>query len=112
MSRSSCEAAFIAAWAISGNGLEPREQFYFSMSRRWRLDFAWPQFRVAVEVHGGEFAGGRHNRGAGLTNDCEKMRAAQLAGWLVLPFVGTDFDKRPVQCCEEIKAALNLRGCQ
>lgn len=104
------EIAFMRAWAIAGNGLEPRQQFYFDLTRQWRLDFAFPAYRVGIELHGGEFVHGRHNRGTGLRSDCEKMRAAQLAGWIVLPFVGSDLDKRPVQCCEEVARALRMRG--
>lgn len=106
------EVALLRAWSICGNGVEYRDQFYFDMTRRWRFDACWPAFRVAVEIHGGEFNSGRHNRGAGLRDDCEKMRAAQLQGWIVLPFVGTDLDSRPVQCCEQIIQALRMRGCK
>ena len=104
------EVAFARAWAISGNGLEFREQFFFDITRQYRFDFAWPALRVAVEIHGGEFSGGRHGRGTGLKSDCEKMRAAQLLGWIVLPFVGTDLDKRPVQCVAQVIQALRMRG--
>jgi hypothetical protein len=111
MKSSTRETAFRHAWAISGNGAEPREQFYFDMARRWRFDFAWPALQVAVEIHGGEMRHGGHNRGRGMQRDCEKMRTAILAGWIVLPFVGVDLDERPVQCCEEIIRALRMRGC-
>jgi hypothetical protein len=103
------EVAFARAWAIFG-GPTFRDQFYFDMTRQWRFDACWPAYQVAVEIHGGEFVRGRHNRPTGLRNDCEKMRAAQLQGWIVLPFVGSDLDKRPMQCCEEVMAALKLRG--
>lgn len=112
MRESTREIGFRRAWAISGNGLEFRTQFFFDLNRQWRFDACWPAYRVAVEIHGGEFRGGRHNRGTGLRNDCEKMRAAQLQGWIVLPFVGTDIDTRPVQCCEQIIQALRMRGCK
>ena len=40
--------------------------------------------KVAVEVHGGTWVGGRHTRGAGFEKDREKMNEAHLLGWLVL----------------------------
>jgi hypothetical protein len=43
--------------------------------------------RVAVEVEGGAFSGGRHTRGMGFVADCEKYNVAALDGWLVLRFV-------------------------
>lgn len=62
----------------------PEREYRFDPERRWRFDFAWPAHRVAVEVDGGVWTGGRHVRGAGFERDCEKFNAAQLAAWLVL----------------------------
>jgi very-short-patch-repair endonuclease len=59
----------------------------FHDTRKWRFDFAWPPKRVAVEVEGGVFSHGRHNRPAGFIADAEKYNAASLAGWLVLRVV-------------------------
>lgn len=54
--------------------------------RLWRFDFAWPDKKIAVEVHGGVYAAGRHVRGTGFTEDRRKMNAAVLAGWRVFEF--------------------------
>jgi hypothetical protein len=54
----------------------------------WRLDFAWPQIWLGVEIHGGTWARGRHTRGAGFAEDRRKMNAATLMGWRVLEFTG------------------------
>lgn len=54
--------------------------------RQFRFDFAWPDRRLAVEVDGGTWTGGRHTRGAGFESDCEKTNLAQLLGWRVLRF--------------------------
>ncbi|WP_421238378.1 hypothetical protein [Aeromonas enteropelogenes] len=56
----------------------------FHPRRKWRLDYAWPAQKVALEVHGGIRSGGRHTRGDGFTNDREKMNEAALLGWLVI----------------------------
>lgn len=52
----------------------------------WRFDFAFKHQKVAVEVEGGTFTGGRHTRGTGFENDCDKYNAATIAGWRVLRF--------------------------
>lgn len=59
----------------------PTPEYRFDPIRRWRLDLAWPERKVYVEVDGGTWVGGRHNRGAGYERDCEKLNAACVAGW-------------------------------
>lgn len=63
-------------------------QYCFHATRKWRFDFAWPQRKVALEVDGGVHTGGRHTRGAGFTEDCEKVNAAVILGWRVLRVTG------------------------
>lgn len=67
---------------------EPELEFKFSSTRKWRFDLAWPAVKLAVEVEGGTFVQGRHNRGAAFEKDCEKYAEAVLAGWRVLRFTG------------------------
>lgn len=63
--------------------LEEVEQ-RFHPTRRWRFDLAFPERKVAVELDGGVFSGGRHARGAGIRSDCEKFSEAAALGWRVL----------------------------
>lgn len=67
---------------------EAQREYVFAKPRRFRFDFAWPELRVAVEIDGGVWSGGRHTRGAGFIKDCEKMNIAVLEGWSVLRFSG------------------------
>ena len=64
----------------------PDREFRFAPPRKWRFDFAWPTYKLAVEVEGGVGNGGRHTRLAGFEDDCEKYNAAALDGWAVLRF--------------------------
>jgi hypothetical protein len=82
---------------------EPEREYRFAPPRRWRFDYAWPLHRVALEVEGGAFAGGRHTRGAGFRNDLEKYNTATAAGWRVfrvlpeqLLSVGVDYVKQAI----------------
>lgn len=50
------------------------------------MDFAWPEYRVAVEIEGGVWSMGRHNRPKGFIADTEKYNAAAELGWIVLRF--------------------------
>lgn len=62
----------------------PDREVVFAPGRRWRFDLAWPDRRLAVEVDGGTWVGGRHTSGAGFEADCEKLNEALCLGWAVL----------------------------
>lgn len=62
---------------------EPVREHRFHETRKWRFDFAYPSQKLAIEVEGGVWSGGRHTRGSGFTNDCEKYNAALINGWRV-----------------------------
>lgn len=83
MSQSQAELAL--SWQVRATSLpEPVQEVRFDPVRKWRFDFAWPAHKVAVEVEGGGYVNGRHNRGGGFEADCEKYNAAALLGWIVL----------------------------
>jgi len=65
---------------------DPHYAYHFHPSRKWEFDFAWPDQKLAVEIEGGIWIRGRHNRGAGYEQDCEKYNQAVLLGWRVLRF--------------------------
>ena len=47
---------------------------------------AWPDHKLAVEIEGGAWIGGRHVRGSGFMNDMEKYNELTLMGWSLLRF--------------------------
>lgn len=68
------------------------EEHRFHPTRRWRFDFAWPPNRVACEVEGGVWTDGRHTRGSGFTEDCEKYNEAVLDDWKVIRVTAKHID--------------------
>lgn len=67
--------------------LPPFEREYrFHSERKWRLDIAWPAVKVAVEIQGGSFVNGGHNRAGQQAKDMAKANEAQILGWVVLSF--------------------------
>lgn len=65
---------------------EPEIEVRFHPIRKWRFDLGWPDEKIAIEIHGAVYAGGRHTRGKGFENDREKMNEAQLQGWKVFEY--------------------------
>ncbi len=63
---------------------EPVPEYRFHKVRKWRFDYAWPEYRVALEVDGGIWTGGKHGRGAGIAKDHEKANYAAAMGWLLI----------------------------
>lgn len=60
------------------------KEFRFHPKRMWRFDYAIPEYKVALEVEGGVWTGGRHTRPQGFLGDIEKYNTATLMGWKVL----------------------------
>lgn len=71
---------------------EPVREHKFATDRRWRFDFAWPDLRLALEVEGGTWVNGRHNRASSIAKDMEKYNQAGLLGWTVLRYTGDMID--------------------
>ena len=82
-------------------------EYRFDPVRRWRLDFAFPDLKLAIEIDGGIWTQGRHTRGAGYEKDLEKHNALTLAGWRLLRFSG-----KAVKSGEALKTVQNALGAK
>lgn len=71
------------------NGPKLETEFRFHPTRRWRADYAHIESRTLIELEGGVWVGGRHNRAAGFVADAEKYFEAALAGWRVVRLVNS-----------------------
>ncbi len=77
------ETRFETLWSAAGGPLLEREHRFHPV-RRWRADFAHLPSRTLIEIEGGIYVQGRHNRPAGFAADLEKYLEAGLAGWRVI----------------------------
>lgn len=101
------ETQFAFLWDKHYPELSPEREFRFDLVRMWRFDFAWPKHGVAVELEGGIFASGRHTRGMGFVQDCEKYNAAVRQGWRVLRYTSVDLKGWPMRVLDEVAALLH-----
>lgn len=89
------------------SGFAVVKEFKFHPARQWRLDYAIPDRKVAVEVEGGVWTEGRHTRGSGFVKDMEKYNELACLGWLLIRctpsklFTSKNFEN--VQKCIEIQ---------
>ena len=77
------EQKFALLWR-SLNGPQLDREFRFHSERKWRADFAHIESRTLIEIEGGIYIQGRHNRPQGFAADAEKYLEAALDGWRVL----------------------------
>jgi hypothetical protein len=97
----------------------PVFEFKFHPERKWRFDLAWTDSEyhhtthfepgyvprpVAIEVQGGIWSGGRHNRGAAMLKEWEKLNEAAAMGWRIMYCQPSDLCT--VQFATLIKRAL------
>jgi len=114
---------------------EPEKEYPFAkmLGRKWRLDYAWPDRLIGLEIEGGTFSrmihvlqgyerrrgqnipltnvrvrvGGRHNDAVGFRADCEKYSHAAIIGWCVIRV--TPEMIKDGTASELLKAAFQLR---
>lgn len=92
----------------------PKTSYTFAketLGRNWEADFAWPDLMLLCEIEGGVHIGGRHTRGVGFINDCEKYAEAQILGWRVMRLPGpwVEDGTAIIYLCRLIE---RLRECQ
>ena len=87
---------------LGGHHVEFVREYRFNSARRWRADFALPQYRILIEVEGATYMGGRHTRGRGYANDCEKYNSAACLGWRVLRYTSDMLRDNPGRVLDDV----------
>lgn len=101
---SSLEKKFMDLWKKQ-NGPELVEEYHFHPTRKWRADFAHIESCTLIEIEGGVWGNGRHNRGIGMVKDAEKYLEAALGGWRVIRLTGPQIIE------ENVKRVIYALGC-
>ena len=86
----------------------PERQVKLVPGRRFLFDFAWPAYRLSLEVQGGEWIKGAHTSGSGLRRDCQKQALALLQGYRTLTVTGSMV--RDGEALALVESLLRLSG--
>ena len=88
------------------HGLPPPELQYpihGSDGELWRVDFAWPEFRVAAEYESIDWHVGREK----MLRDKKRWGRIQELGWTIIPIVIDDVRREPDRLAMRIASHLN-----
>lgn len=78
---------------LAAEGRPFEREYKFHPKRKWRFDFAYPQYMIAIEFEGLISEKSRHTTIVGYTNDCEKYTEAAKLGWIVLRYTALSYCK-------------------
>jgi hypothetical protein len=73
-----------------------------AQGRLWRLDFAWPEFRVAAEYDGVDW----HSGPDAFLRDRRRSAALQELAWVVVPIIAEDVRYRPGELIRRLETHL------
>lgn len=92
-SKRDLEGEFLRYLQLLAPELPPPERHKtFHPTRKWQVDFLWREERLVVEVEGGQFIRGRHQRPLGFAEDCTKYNELTRMGIRLLRFTTSHFD--------------------
>jgi very-short-patch-repair endonuclease len=100
-----CESPLEARFFIFSLDRFPEIEPQFIVDQ-YRLDFAIPREKVAIEIDGHEFHKTKEQR----TKDTKRERYLQSKGWQVIRFTGTEIFENVYGCVEEVKNLVTVFG--
>lgn len=108
---SRCEAEF--ELLLKAHRIPFQREYRFHPVRRWRFDFVIlktaysepEEMKIAIEIEGGIFTNGRHNRSTGMLGDMQKYNCAVVNGWRLLRY-GTG--QIHGQCIDDINDLIEM----
>jgi very-short-patch-repair endonuclease len=86
----------------------PVAEHRFAPPRRWRVDFAFPEHKLAIEIEGGYAIQGHHVRVRGFLRDIEKYNTLALHGYALLRFTPRQIQQG--EAYKTIKEWFRLHG--
>jgi very-short-patch-repair endonuclease len=87
---------------LAGHGVNLEREYRFNSARKWRADWCIIEHKILIEFEGAVFAGGRHVRGRGYSNDCEKYNSATCLGYRVLRYTSDMLRENPGRVLDDV----------
>jgi very-short-patch-repair endonuclease len=87
-------------------GVKITPEYKFHPDRRWRFDYALVDSRIAIEIEGGLWLQGRHNRPLSMIKDFEKYNNAAMLGWRILKYTPQQITNTR-QVVQDLQKAMN-----
>jgi hypothetical protein len=90
-------------------------EFQFHPTYRYRFDYCWKCWGVAVDIQGGIYINRKKGRGsghvsiAGMERDMMKINLAQSLGWIMLQISPNKIRREPDYVISMINAAIQLQ---
>lgn len=83
----------------------PVPEYQFHDKRKWKIDFAWPEYKLAVEVEGGIYGskGGGHRSISGFEANLEKYNQLAVGRWFLIRLLPEWLDERRNEARELIQ---------
>lgn len=72
--------------------------------RLWRLDYAWPEYRVAAQYDGVDW----HTSPDAFRRDRIRTAALQDLHWVVVPIIAADVRRQPAQLVRRLESRIEL----
>lgn len=102
-----CEAEYMFAGREADEADLKTINEIYGCKRKWKFDYAFPDYKIALEIEGAVWVQGRHTRGSGFIKDIEKYNTAALLGWYVFRCTPSTTDK--VKALELIKRLIKRK---
>jgi hypothetical protein len=84
----------------------PVGEYRFHPGRRWQFDYAWPDYKLALELEGGIWTQGAHAHPLNIERDIEKYTEAAILGWRILRVQPADIVTRGLDIVMRAFAAM------
>ena len=95
--KSELEAEFEELWESLYPEIDLYAEYKPFGDSKHRLDFACPETKTAIEIQGGNWAGGRHTRPEQLDKEYAKLNKLAFNGWVTFLLSGEMITKENLE---------------